>query len=94
MHHPWPPAGPDQHKLPSARAPSLHSSPRSPPGMRLCPGLSDSEGWPCPEFGPFMSWEGPRGSDWPRLGCSVREFPGGLRCAQVVWLDHTSGAVA
>lgn len=25
------------------------------------------------------------------LGCSVREFPGGLQCAQEVWLDHTTG---
>ena len=27
-----------------------------------------------------------------RLGCSIREFPGGLRYAQRVWLGHTTGA--
>lgn len=89
-HHPRPPAGPDQHKLPLARAPSLHSSPRSPPGVCLCPGLSDSEGWRCPELSPPCPGRGPGAQTGPSW-LQHQGIPGGLRYAQRVWLGHTTG---
>ena len=68
---------PLQPRMPSWRAPL--------PGDPLT--LSAGRAWTlapsCPERGPGAQ---------TRLGCSVREFPGGLQCAQEVWLDHTTGA--
>lgn len=101
-------AGPDQHKLPSSRAPGLPPTALAPArgGTPSAPGRHSSARSP-----PGMSLclglsDLPAGRAWTlapscpgrgpgaqtSLGCIVREFLGGLQCAREGWLDHTTGA--